>query len=341
MSNNTIMDLQSVNWKGAIPITLSLAPSSLSSPTMPSPVHRMISRQTFLHIALENEVRRFQGYAPMINDFKSVEQTASDEQGQGTATENNINGIDSNEEGKDDMTYPKCWFEDEDTGAPLRWHLFTGILYDLLKLRKMKRSSSNNNYPNRSLLPWKIRVHYTSYPEKMLPLDEDVSQIIFQHYLNSLKQALYVQHNSNRIGKNMNKQSHLQIWDGIKRSKFDVYHEITSGLNGNGSSSSGIAGEKITLEHIPIRVFVDDRPSFAIPCKQYKEDDCNRAISIGDILHEFLPEFFAKDASCSKVTTCNWCIQGMKVSLNTPVSDLWKGLCHPDRFLYIIVVTND
>jgi autophagy-related protein 5 len=345
MSNNSIMDLQSVNWKGAIPITLSLAPSSLSSPTMPSPVHRMLSRQTFLHIALENEVRRFHGYAPMITNFKSVEQAASDEQGQGTETGtgsgNNINdddddgkplnGTDENDVKKNDMTYPRCWFEE--TGTPLRWHLFTGILYDLLKLRKMKRSS-NKNIPSRTFLPWRIRVHYTSYPETMLPLDEDTSQVIFQHYLNSFKQALYIQHNSNRIGKNMNKQSHLQIWDGIKRSKFEVYHEITSGLN-------GISSDNITLEHIPVRVLVDGRPSFAIPCKQHDEDDCNRAIWIGDILHECLPEFFPKDASFNEVTTCNWCIQGMKVSLNTPVSDLWKGLCHPDRFLYIIVVTND
>lgn len=29
---------------------------------------------------------------------------------------------------EDKAPYPICWFEDEDTGKPLRWHLFAGVL---------------------------------------------------------------------------------------------------------------------------------------------------------------------------------------------------------------------
>ena len=235
------MKSQSTNWKGFIPVTLSLAPSSLSSPVMPSPVHCMVSRQTYLHLALEDEIRMFHEFAPMVANFiKSVEQSASDDiddsgnhDDVGKVKRESIEGkTDNNVSTSTKSSYPKCWFEDEDTGTPLRWHIFAGLLYDLLKLRKIKTP----NDAKMSSLPWKIRVHYTSYPDTILPLDDDIPQIIFQNYLNSLKQALYIQHNSNRVVNKMTKQNHMQLWDGIKRCKFDVYNEISSWLNrGNGS----------------------------------------------------------------------------------------------------------
>lgn len=348
-----ITNVQRTNWKGSIPIMLSLAPSSLSSPTMPSPVHRMISRQTYLHMALESEVQRFHEYAPMMINFQSMDQSSStgdDEQALGVHSEDekNGNGITKESDGDVDTKtgnfYPMCWFEDEDTGMPLRWHFFTGLLYDLFKLKKRSTISGDDSAgvggsKSGSFLPWRIRVHYTSYPDSILPLDDDTPQIIFQHYLNSLKQALYIQHNSNRIVKNMTKQSHLQIWNGIKSSRFDLYREITVGLNGSGSS-----GDTITLENVPVRVLVDRRPAFARPCKQYQEDD-KTPVMIGDILHQWLPDLFPNDIrnndDNSDISNCIWCIQGVQVPLKTPISDLWKCLCHPDRFLYVIIVTNE
>lgn len=354
-SMDNVTNIQRSNWKGSIPIMLSLAPSSLSSPSMPSPVHCMISRQTYLHMALESEVQRFHEYAPMVVNFQSVDQSSpstGDDVGDDEVTTGNNshdgrngNGIseesDGNVDDKTSESYPMCWFEDEDTGTPLRWHFFTGLLYDLFKLYKKKRAGVNDGSVGMdsnkcvSLLPWKIRVHYTSYPENILPLDDDTPQMIFQHYLNSLKQALYIQHNSNRIVKNMTKQSHLQIWDGIKSSQFDVYKEITTGLNGGGSS-----GDAITIENVPVRVLVDSRPAFARPCKQYQEDNKTPSM-IGDILHEWLPDLFPNDTRNNDISNCSWSIQGVKFPLKTPISDLWKCLSHPDRFLYVIIVTNE
>jgi len=61
--------LRSMNWAGSIPIILSLAPSSLSSPTMPPPIHRMVSRMTFLHLGLSDAVIRFYKFAPAVQSF--------------------------------------------------------------------------------------------------------------------------------------------------------------------------------------------------------------------------------------------------------------------------------
>jgi len=345
-----MMKSQSTNWKGNIPVTLSLAPSSLSSPVMPSPVHCMVSRQTYLHLALEDEIRMFHEFAPMVANFiKSVEQSASDDiddsgnhDDVGKVKRESIEGkTDNNVSTSTKSSYPKCWFEDEDTGTPLRWHLFAGLLYDLLKLRKIKTS----NDAKMSSLPWKIRVHYTSYPHTILPLDDDIPQIIFQNYLNSLKQALYIQHNSNRVVNKMTKQNHIQLWDGIKRCKFDVYNEISLWLNrGNGSGGGeekNDSEDNITLEHVPIKVLIDGKPSFARPCKQYKEN--GSLVTIGDVLYEWLPNLFPftsdENNNAKNNIICSWCIQGINVPVDTPVSDLWKALSHPDRFLYITVVS--
>ncbi len=394
--------LQSTNWKGSIPVMLSLAPSSLSSPTMPPSVHRMVPRQSYLHISLEDDVRRLHDYAPMVVNFKSVQQVNDDDGENGEDGENGDTTGDGNGDGNGDgenegnhsndvtqsnnfSPYPICWFEDEETGAPLRWHFFAGILYDHMKLRHSNSGQNNSNSP---FLPWKIRVHYTSYPASILPLqinipgkndhqkentvqknksmnekdnDEDgVPHLIFRHFLNSLKQALYIQHNSNKTVKNMTKNSHLQLWDGIKRSRFEVYSEIANGLNGHGSSSNGSTGDgcvgsNITLENIPIRVLVDSRPAFARPCNPYyaKDDGSGNSktmlpTTIGIVLHQWLPHLFPSidgnindNENNDEVSTkCVWLIQGLKVPFTAAVADLWKGLCHPDRFLYIIIVTD-
>lgn len=66
-------DIQRKNWDGYIPVMISLAESSLSAVTMPSPLYRMVSRQSYLHISLENEIKSLYRYAPVVG-FRSVVQ---------------------------------------------------------------------------------------------------------------------------------------------------------------------------------------------------------------------------------------------------------------------------
>lgn len=65
--------IQQVNWEGSIPIRVSLAPTSVSAPTAPPPIHVLVGRQTFLHIALQNVMERFYPFAPMTIGFASVQ----------------------------------------------------------------------------------------------------------------------------------------------------------------------------------------------------------------------------------------------------------------------------
>ncbi len=360
----------------------------------------MISRQSYLHIAFENDVRRFHEYAPMNVTFPSVvvDQTEMDEvcnhddeqkqeqqeQGRGgqekgtqesgdgsTNSSRHSRSTNEKNENSDPNPYPKCWFEDEQTGLPLRWQLFVGIIYDFLKMQHQQQQHQQQ-HSSSFLLPWKIRIHFTSYPEHtILPIDHDenVKEILFRQYRNAFKQALFIQHNSNKIVNNMTKQNHLQLWDGIQRNQYQVYNEVSMRLNRSGTSSGGTCGDSssstttshntfggnknMTLEKVPVRVMVDSRPAFARPCHctfDSEGDDGNeqtmmnkRVMSLGDILHNWLPELFitnSKTGSIEASSGCLWCVQGIQLTLSTSISDAWKCLCHPDRFLYVIIVTK-
>jgi len=349
-TNHEIDEAQRTNWMGAIPVALSLAKLSLSSSTMPDPIHKLIPRNSYLHVALEQEIRFLHQYAPFSNcTFRSVSQ--SDEVDEDPLNNSSIADQEGHEipsnsnealssdrvqketvgttEEDDELTpkeavFPTCWFEDEATGTPLRWQLFIGILYDMLRLKRFE--SSADYY---KMMPWKIRLHFTSYPESILPLNtigkDDVMHHVFQQYLNSLKQSLYLQHQTNRIAKNLNKKSHMQMWDGIKNSLWEVsFREIASELNAGDDDNYAF------LEQVPIRMLVDDQPVFSRPCKISKDD--NNCMTVENVLRDWLPNLFERKF--------RWCIQGIQVPMDYSVDEVWKTLSHPDRFLYIQVVTE-
>lgn len=316
-------DIQRINWDGCIPVMISLAESSLSAATMPSPLYRMVSRQSYLHISLENEIKSLYRYAPVVG-FRSVVQD-DDEVDNTLSLEANTTRNQSQKEAvpsQDESMYPLCWFEDISSGIPLRWHLFTGVLFDILQSNK-----------RRNKLPWKLRVHFTSYPSSILPLTktsvanktkEDVKHILYQNYLNSLKQALHIQHSTNKVSHNMSKNSHLQLWDGITRNQFDVYRQVDE------VSDISKESESLKLHQIPIRLMLDARPAISRPCKI---SDPN--LTLKGILQEWVPDIFQEKTSFRCI------VQGVDSCLDYSILDLWKALCHPDKFLYVIIKTTE
>ena len=153
-----------------------------------------------------------------------------------------------------------------------------------------------------------------------------------------MKQALFLQHDSNRISKDMNKSSHLLIWDSIVRNQFEVYKNVTTSCHFEGKSHDG-------MKHIPVRVLVDGRPTFAKPCFPFRQKQISESVgdddkvTIDEVLLEWLPHLFeSKGASIQP--RCKVFVQGIKFPLESTVLDLWRGLSHPDRFLYIIVISN-
>lgn len=330
----SLEQVRSTNWSGCLPVILTLAPTSLSSPTIPPPIHVLLSRHNFLHVGLQDAVFRLQQYAPpsfsfanrTVNEPDTVEDSSQEDaetmhtelSGDFTEKQDGRSPLYSKKQAK----YPLCWFEDEETELPLQWQLFAGVLYDCHSCR----------FPaERQRLPWRIRVHFTNYPSSHLldldALNGDVLTTIQRTFRNSLKQAMVLEHGQNKVALNMTKQTHERIWDSIVTSKYVIYKPI----------QEDIQATRDSLDIIPIRLVIG-------PSKPLIQKRCsNPELSLGGLLHEWLPHHFritdaAKQTVEPVAERMMWRIAGLSPSLETLVVDLWQSLCQPDSFLYIVVV---
>lgn len=317
--------LRAENWNGSIPVIISLAPTSLSSPTIPPPIHVLLSRHTFLHIGLKHAVMRLHKFAPPTISFsrRVVEEPDVGTRSQGEEDDEQSSGDNTRDEPTKEKTeeeeiYPVCWFEDEATELPLRWQLFAGILWD-----------SHQSATNNKNLPWKIRLHFTSYPSsQLLELDpaSGVLTTVERTFKNSLKQALVLQHGHAKVALNMTKQSHQRVWHSIITSKYSVYKPIQEDIQ---------AKDNLTM--IPVRLLVDSSK----PLIQKRCDD--QAITLGELLLQWIPEHFvtAEDGDVKPALhIIKWWVSGVVPPLTCRLKELWLTLCHPDNFLYIAVVTQ-
>lgn len=298
--------VRSSNWSGAIPIVLSLAPTSLSSPTMPTPIHVMMARQSHLHIGLRDAVKRLHKFAPEVlfisPSFVRTEPKAGEESDE---SELRIQGVVQNTE------YPVCWFEDEDSQTPLRWQCFAGVLWDLKRKPKT--------------MPWKLRVHFTHYPSsQILPLESDPMTVVERAYKNSLKQALFLQHGSAKVAMSLSKQSHERIWSSLLAVNYKLYQEVNDELQAKSANL------------LPVRLLINSKPPIQRPLK------CGDDLSLGELLLEWAPLLFQRHIEDVVPITSEiqWTVQGLQVPLSAKVKGLWYCLCHPDHFLYVVITSK-
>jgi len=134
-------------------------------------------------------------------------------------------------------------------------------------------------------------------------------------------------------------------------------------------SSPGTGNESSDMPQlIPVRVLVNGAPLIQKPCHVYSKREIERGnqpvggdyqepiakllaritpktpsfTTLGEVLADWLPHLFDIDSAsgCAAVisqSTTYFSIQGIQPSLDCNIVDLWKCLCHPDHFLYIVV----
>lgn len=260
-------ELRFCNWKGSIPVVLTLAPTSLGTTLMPQPIHQMLNRGTYLHVGLRTAIQRLHNFAPATMMLSSgpiirsePEPKGSDDAEDPPGTNKDETANKSSAKGADTTKTPVCWFEDEETQIPLRWQLFAGILFDMMS-------------KNPSTVPWRIRLHFSNYPSsQLLPLEPDqVAPTIERSFNNSLKQALFLQYGNSKVAMNISKQTHQRLWDSIQTSNYKLYQQINADLQVLPSSNTGI-------QLIPIRLFVDSNPPIQRPCTGKKGKCQNRIL---------------------------------------------------------------
>ena len=355
-SELTAVTIQSRNWEGCIPIHLTLASTSVSSPTIPPPIHTLVPRNTYLHVGLQVAVQRLQSFALLLSpniqqgtNMMQVKepdpgiQSQIEEEDDSTVRTEQIEstnaGTEKSSSCNNRVTYPACWFEDEETKTALRWQYFVGILYD------MKANHA---------IPWKIKLHFTNYPSsQILPLEypNEVLYNVQSFYKHSLKQAMAVISGNSKSAMNVTKQSHGILWDAITNGNYALYQTVDLKIvsaTATKSSSSPIP----SIHAIPIRVFVNT----TAPPIQRRIDGNQISLSLGQLLHEWLPEYFVVDVPLTvdtnnaetSITTYKpntytvecWKVCGIEPPLSTIIYDLWRNCSHPDHFLYVLVLTR-
>ena len=402
-------NLQNAVWSGSLPVILTLAEESICASSPPRSIQRLIPRMSYLHVALREEVLGLSEHAPSSPKERILaEEPPSDDEKDGASSgENEVSvGKTVNETAgaggsvdRDEMneaTFPLCWFEDEVSGTPLRWHLFIGVLYDSLtcKSKRLKRSSSTRAL--QSALPWRIKVHFTSYHDDLLPLDTSLIQsnksnqqkevtasgmdaLLGRMFRNSLKSALFMQFGSSKVPLSINKNSHEQLWASILNSNHAMYQKVNENLQRGlmsplvsqvNSSSRPMRAAIDSIDapqFVPIRLLLNEEPARQRPVKPERivetksvteilslPDDHREAphfITLGDVLVEWLPGYFAinvatkfaEAVSSDERQQAHILIQGIELTdkmLQTALIDLWKGLCHPDQYLYIVAATH-
>jgi hypothetical protein len=297
--------IQSTNWSGSIPVVLTLASTSLSSPTLPPPIHVLLARHTYLHTGLQAAVRRLYQFAPTTislssgmmrsapepdsssdedDDDKDKNDPAesTDETPKESAAATMTLPLQQPENTTTDTAYPVCWFEDEATQTALRWHLFAGVLYDMKRKADAGASGSGSNTSTNlhSTLPWKIRLHFTAYPStEILPLQAGTPVLhqVQGFFKNSLKQALCLLHGNSKAAMNLTKESHGRLWRAVDTANFSTYHQVVCqdlpAVNQQGMSI------------VPVRLYVNAKPPIQRPCRDV-------TMSLGALLSEWLPEHF-------------------------------------------------
>ena len=332
----------------------------------------MISRVTYLHLALQGEVLQFSRYSPTAARLSrapfglSVEEPTDEQhhlskhthikppQTEGAVRMPSKPGSDAVPEKEaptesdsqtkkftnEQASCPECWFEDEKSGVPLRWHLFVGILYDLVKGRALVNRSSRKNAANKhtqdNFLPWHIRVHFSSYPtDQLLPLDDCldgtncsndgsycITALLGRLFRNSLKQALFMQYGSSKVAMSINKSSHEQIWDSLLQSNYELYHDVNVRLQSGLKPFISTAfkdKQKDLPQTIPLRLMVNGMPAVQKPVKneningdeqkkvtETPEQFCTCQMppptTLGEVLAKYLPDHFAVDYITGTVT---------------------------------------
>mmetsp|Transcript_5341 Transcript_5341/g.6835 ORF Transcript_5341/g.6835 Transcript_5341/m.6835 type:complete len:275 (-) Transcript_5341:70-894(-) len=202
----------------------------------------------------------------------------------------------------------QIWFDFR--GEPLRWHIFIGVLFDLY----------GGDNP---ILPWPLTVHFQNFPSQILLRCE--SQVLKNHYFQSLKEACMLKHKTSSVNQNLSDVESNRLWISIEKNNFDDFWELNTKLN------------CLPMENLPVRVCMKHKPPMLRPIPLTQED--GQEYSLLSLLQFLLPEKFPVSpgglAKYPKVL-----IQGIFVPFDTPLSWLTINCCHPDNFLYVCVLDS-
>ena len=187
-------------WKGKIPILFSLSENEVISKSQPPKLFLLLPRMTYLPLVTDRVRDHFTPHAPALEDG--------------------------------------MWFEnfDERDGRKeaLKWHLPIGVLYDLYSHSLSNiNNNNNNNSSNNGIddcnpypIPWKLIVHFQSYPQSNIISRCDNISSVKSVYFNYLKQSLFLSYNSVSFVTQLQTNDQNELWNSVCQSNYSLYLPI-------------------------------------------------------------------------------------------------------------------
>ncbi|GMH59950.1 hypothetical protein TrST_g7673 [Triparma strigata] len=113
-------------------------------------------------------------------------------------------------------TSSTVWFSVDK--QPQRFNLPVGVLFDI---HQLKNGVSQNSQTIRHL-PWKLTVHFSSYPSDVL-LGYEGPSTTKHFFCQQLKQALFLEHGNARMGMAITQEMTEQMWGAVGVGDFETY----------------------------------------------------------------------------------------------------------------------
>lgn len=281
-------------WNGRLPACIRLAPEDDDSVTPPDPYYIMLPRLSYLSIATDKVKKHFSKFV-------------------------STNKCDS-----------EMWFDFE--GAPLKWHLPIGVLYD-----QLERDCKLDTDPLGP--PWALTAHFGNLPSEEI-LKCDTKESVESLFMSCIKEADQIKH-SGRIVSAMQKKDHNQLWQGLLNDKFDQFWAVNRRLmevSVLSNQPEAGASQPTTVEttdgfrsfkNIPIRLYSKDKllaQKLVKPTKNV-EHGGERPTTLGDLLVDYY--------SHSNIDSMTVVTQGINLEADVPLQWLAEHLSYPDNFLHM------
>jgi len=168
---------------------------------------------------------------------------------------------------------------------------------------------------------WEIALHFQGFPTgELLRLPVAavaIEETVKMHFMSSLKEAVCLKHGSVSPINALSQKDTLDLWVGLSTNDEKRFWAVNTKL------------DSTTPKNVPVRVCRAKEP-VAQDLIAPLDETTGQPRTLAQALMQILGSDTAPDAA-------HVLVQGVHVSLDTPVAWLSRVCAHPDNFLYVIV----
>ncbi|KAL4990227.1 autophagy protein Apg5-domain-containing protein [Aspergillus falconensis] len=331
MDQATLNSIQKSIWEGQLPLQITLAPAESRTYDQTEPYLISYPRISYLPSLL-----------PRLKAFFSsslIDPTASEPH--------------------------DGWFSFE--AVPLKWHYPIGLLYDLYAGADPATKSSDADAPDDGLLPWRLVVHFSDWPDAELVRLDAKGMVMHDAFINSVKEADFVRNGTAKGIMTLSKDDSSGLWKAVQDVDLASFQRIMNILLPSNSHQP--------LRNLPVRLFLplppkpdsdSDSPFLKVvqspipptisttPSQVQQQMAQSTLLSssrasvsspgaaqtqpqtqtIGTALHSILPNLFP---SRRTPVLAKPVLHGAQVPMSAPVEEVVRAAAYGDGWVYIVI----